>query len=333
MRFNYVIRRIFFFLVIVWLAASVNFLLPRLTGQDPIREKLMREAMLGGAMQVGIDQIVKTYEIKFGLDRPLYLQYLSYLGDMARFDFNYSIAHYPNRVIDMLMDALPWTLGLLSVSFLLSFFIGTFLGALFGWPRAPRYIKWLFGPLLSLNAIPYFLLGLVLLYLLAFAVKLLPSGGGYERGTLPTLSWTFALDVGYHAILPALSILLAQMGGWALGMRAMMVTTQGEDYMIFADAKGLSERTLFFRYAVRNAILPQVTGLALVLGQLISGAVLVEVIFQYPGVGSLLWRAIRETDYFVVQGVVFFSIVTIGLATLLLDLLYPMLDPRISYEK
>ena len=123
------------------------------------------------------------------------------------------------------------------------------------------------------------------------------------------------------------------MGGWALGMRAMMVTTQGEDYMIFADAKGLSERTLFFRYAVRNAILPQVTGLALVLGQLISGAVLVEVIFQYPGVGSLLWRAIRETDYFVVQGVVFFSIVTIGLATLLLDLLYPMLDPRISYEK
>ncbi len=140
-------------------------------------------------------------------------------------------------------------------------------------------------------------------------------------------------DLAYHAILPALSILLAQIGGWALGMRAMMVTTQGEDYMIFADAKGLSERTLFLRYAMRNAILPQVTGMALVLGNLISGAVLVEVVFQYPGIGSLLWRAIRETDYFVVQGVVFFSIVTIGLATLLLDLLYPVLDPRISYEK
>ncbi len=332
MRLDYLLRRVGFFLIIVWLAASVNFLLPRLTGQDPIREKLMREAMLGGAAQSGMEQIIKTYEVKFGLDRPLYLQYLSYLGDVARFDFNYSIAHYPNRVIDMLMDALPWTVGLLSVSFLLSFLLGTLLGALFGWPRAPRYIKWLFGPLLSLNAIPYFLLGLVLLYLLAFAFKLLPSGGGYERGTLPSVSWAFAGDVAYHAILPALSILLAQMGGWALGMRAMMVTTQGEDYMIFADAKGLSERTLFFRYAVRNAILPQVTGLALVLGQLISGAVLVEVVFQYPGIGSLLWRAIRETDYFVVQGVVFFSIVTIGLATLLLDLLYPVLDPRISYE-
>ena len=333
MRSDYLLRRLGFFLIIVWLAASVNFFLPRLTGQDPIREKLMREALLGGAMQVGMDEIVKTYTLKFGLDRPLYLQYLSYLGDVARFDFNYSISHYPNRVIDMLMDALPWTVGLLSVSFLLSFSIGTLLGALFGWPRSPRYLKWLFGPLLSLNAIPYFLLGLVLLYFLAFAVKLLPSGGGFERGTLPSYSLKFALDVAHHAILPALSILLAQMGGWALGMRAMMVTTQGEDYMVFADAKGLSERTLFFRYALRNAILPQVTGLALVLGQLISGAVLVEVVFQYPGIGSLLWRAIRETDYFVVQGVVFFSIVTIGLATLLLDLLYPLLDPRISYEK
>lgn len=333
MRFNYVLRRIGFFLVIVWVAASVNFFLPRLTGQDPIREKLIRESMLGGAMQAGIDQIVETYQIKFGLDRPLYLQYLSYLGDVARFDFNYSISQYPNRVLDLLFAALPWTAGLLSVAFLLSFSVGTLLGALFGWPRAPRYLGWLFGPLLSLNAIPYFLLGLVLLYFFAFALKWLPSGGGFERGTLPTPSLHFALDVAYHAILPALSILLAQMGGWALGMRAMMITTQGEDYMVFADAKGLNERTLFFRYAMRNAILPQVTGLALVLGQLISGAVLVEIVFQYPGVGTLLWRAIRETDYFVVQGVVFFSIVTIGLATLLLDLLYPLLDPRISYEK
>lgn len=333
MRLTYIIRRVFFFLVIVWLAATVNFFLPRLTGQDPIREKLMREAMLGGAVQSGLDEIVKTYEVKFGLDRPYYMQYLSYLGDILRFDFNYSIAHYPNRVLDMLLDSLPWTLGLLTVSFFFSFTIGTLLGALFGWPRTPRYVHWLFGPLLSLNAIPYFLLGLLLLYFFAFAVKAFPSGGGFERGTLPTLSWKFALDIAYHAVLPALSILLAQVGGWALGMRAMMITTQGEDYMVFADAKGLSERTLFLRYAVRNAILPQITGMALVLGNIFSGAVLVEIIFQYPGIGSMLWRAIRETDYFVVQGVVFFSIVSIGLATLVLDLIYPLLDPRISYEK
>jgi peptide/nickel transport system permease protein len=327
------VRRLFFFFIIIWLAATVNFFLPRLSGQDPIRDKLMFEAATGGAVQAGLEEIIKTYEAKFGLDRPLYAQYFSYLGDIARLDFNYSIAHYPNRVIDMFSVALPWTLGLLGVSFILSFVLGTLLGALFGWPRAPRAVQWLFPPLITFYAIPYYLLGLVLLYVLSFMVRWLPSGGGYTRGTIPVMDLEFALDVAYHSILPALSIILAQIGGWALGMRAMMVTTRGEDYMVFAEAKGLSERTLFFRYAVRNAILPQVTGLALVLGHLISGAVLVEVVFQYPGIGTLLWRAIRETDYFLVQGIVFFSIVTIGVATLLLDLVYPILDPRISYDK
>lgn len=333
MRPDYLLRRVAFFVVIVWLAASVNFFLPRLSGQDPIHDKLIKEATLGGAVQTGMEEIIKTYEVKFGLDKPLYVQYLNYLRDIARFDFNYSISNYPNTVIDMFMDALPWTLALLGVSFVFSFVIGTLLGALFGWPRAPRYIRWLFPPLITLYAIPYYLLGLVLLYVFAFILKWLPSGGGFTRGTLPTVSISFYLDAARHALLPALSIILAQIGGWALGMRAMMVTTHGEDYMVFAEAKGLSERTLFFRYAVRNAILPQVTGLALVLGYLISGAVLVEVVFQYPGVGNLLFRAIRETDYFLVQGIVFFSILTIGVATLLLDIVYPFLDPRISYDK
>lgn len=333
MRLSYIIRRIGFFLIIIWVAATVNFLLPRLTGQDPIREKLMREALLGGAQQAGMEEIIKTYEKKFGLDRPFYVQYFAYMGDIVRGDFNYSIAHYPNRVLDMIFVALPWTAGLLGVTFVLSFLIGTLLGALFAWPRSPGFLKWVFGPLLSLSAIPYFLLGLLLLYFLAFAIKIFPSGGGYERGTIPNLSLGFIVNIAYHAILPALSIMLAQLGNWALGMRAMMITTQGEDYMIFADAKGLSERTLFFRYAVRNAILPQVTGLALLLGQLISGAVLVEWVFQYPGIGSVLFRAIRESDYFVVQGIVFFLITTVGLATLILDVIYPLLDPRISYEK
>lgn len=292
----------------------------------------MFEATIGGSVQAGLEEIIRVYEEKFGLDQPLYLQYFNYLGDLARLDFNYSIAHYPNRVVDMLLDALPWTLGLRGVSFLLSFFLGTFLGALFGWPRAPRAIQWLFPPLITMHAIPYYLLGLVLLYIFSFAVHWLPSGGGYTRGTIPEYSVEFFLDVVKHSILPAASIVLAQIGGWALGMRAMMVTTRGEDYMIFAEAKGVSERTLFMRYAVRNAILPQVTGLALVLGYLISGAVLVEIVFQYPGIGTLLWRAIRETDYFLVQGIVFFSIVSIGVATLLLDILYPWLDPRISYD-
>jgi peptide/nickel transport system permease protein len=136
-----------------------------------------------------------------------------------------------------------------------------------------------------------------------------------------------------HAILPATSIVLVAIGGWALGMRAMMVTTQGEDYTIFADAKGLRPFTIFLRYSVRNALLPQATALALVLGHIASGAVLVEVIFGYPGIGTVLYNAIRQSDYFLIQGIVFGVIVSLGFATFILDLIYPLLDPRIAYKR
>src|SRR5439155_15181788 len=145
--------------------------------------------------------------------------------------------------------------------------------------------------------------------------------------------WHFAWDVVQHALLPALSIILVSIGGWALGMRGMMVTTMGEDYVLFAEAKGLKAPTVFLRYCLRNAMLPQVTALALALGQILSGAVLVEVIFGYPGIGTLLFHAIRENDHFVIQGIVFSIIVALGLTTFVLDVIYPWLDPRISYRR
>jgi peptide/nickel transport system permease protein len=171
------------------------------------------------------------------------------------------------------------------------------------------------------------------MYVLAFWANLLPMFGGYTAGSFPSFSLPFVLDIVSHSILPALSIVLVSIGGWALGMRAMMVTIQGEDYVNFADAKGLLPRTIFLHYSVRNALLPQVTALALVLGHIVSGAVLVEVIFAFPGMGTVLYHAIRESDFFLVQGIVFTVIVTLGLATLLLDLCYPLLDPRITYRR
>jgi peptide/nickel transport system permease protein len=157
--------------------------------------------------------------------------------------------------------------------------------------------------------------------------------GGYTPGTFPSLSVGFALDIVTHSIIPALSIILVSIGGWALGMRAMMITTQGEDYTNFAEAKGLLARTIFLRYAVRNALLPQITALALVLGHIVSGAVIVEVIFAFPGMGTVLYNAIRESDFFLVQGIVFIVILTLGIATFVLDLCYPLLDPRITYRR
>ncbi len=333
MQAAYIARRFGVFLLILWLAATLNFFLLRLSGQDPVHAKLLQQAALGGYVHAGIEEMTHEYERRFGLDRPLWRQYLTYLGDVARLDFNYSIANYPKTVRELVADAVPWTLGLLGTTTLLSFVIGSLLGALLAWPRAPRWMVWLMPPLWALHAIPFFLLGLILTYLLAFQLPLLPIFGGYSPGATPSFNWRFIWDVFQHALLPALSIILVATGGWALGMRGMMVTTMGEDYVVFAEAKGLKAPTVFLRYCLRNAILPQVTALALALGQILSGAVLVEVIFGYPGIGTLLFQAIRENDHFVIQGVVFIVIVALGLATLVLDVVYPWLDPRISYRR
>jgi peptide/nickel transport system permease protein len=332
-RLAYVARRVGLFLAVIWAAATLNFFLPRISGQDPVREKLMQQAAATGSVQTGLEEMVEEYQREFGLDQPLWRQYLTYLSNVARLDFGYSIANYPRTVVSILSYALPWTMGLLLTTTVLGFVIGTLAGALLGWPRSPGFIQYLFPPLLTLSAIPFFLLGLVLIYLFAFRVHWFPLFGGYTPGTFPALSPSFVLDVLKHSVLPALSILLASLGFWALGMRGMMVTVEGEDYMTFAESTGLKDRTLFFTFALRNALLPQTTALGLSLGQLLSGALLVEVIFSFPGIGSVLYNAIRQFDFFLIQGIVFTIVLAVTVATLILDLIYPLLDPRITYQR
>ncbi|MGH2460009.1 MAG: ABC transporter permease [Chloroflexota bacterium] len=332
MRAGYVVRRIGLFFIVLWGAATLNFIIPRLAPGDPVRERLYEMASQGGYLQQGIEQMVKAYDKEFGLDQPLYIQYVRYLWQVAHFDFGYSLAEYPTKVLPLIMAALPWTIGLLLMSTVLAFLIGTILGALIAWPRAPVFLQYLVGPLLTLSAIPYYLLGLVLIYVLAISQKVFPLSGGYTVGTIPTMNLAFILDILRHSALPALSIILAAIGFWAIGMRGMMVTTEGEDYMTMAEAKGLSGTWIFYRYALRNAILPQVTALAIALGYVVSGSVLVEVVFGYPGIGSLLYKAISGSDYFVIYGIVFIVILAISLATLIIDLVYPLLDPRITYR-
>jgi len=334
MSLSYVIQRILLFFLVVWVGITITFFLPRLApGRDPVGERMGMLAATGGVNLEAIEAMVESYRAKFGLDQPLWIQYLNYLSDIVRLDFGYSLAMYPARVLDLIAIALPWTVGLLTVSTVLAFSIGTLLGGLMAWPKTSRYLQYMTSPFLVMSAIPYYLLGFVLIYLFAFLFKIFPLGGGSQYGTLPTLTWSYIGDVLYHSMLPALSIVLAGMGFWALGMRGMMVTVLGEDYVTLAQARGLSGRRIFLQYALRNALLPQTTSLALSLGTILSGSLLVEVIFRYPGIGTLLFKAISAFDYFTIYGIVFFIIITIGLATLILDLLYPFLDPRISYQK
>lgn len=333
MRLDFLIRRVFLLVIIVWAAASLNFLVPRLSGGDPIRSRLLQQAASGGAVQTGMEEMVAIYQEKFGLNDPLHEQYMTYIGQIFRLDLGYSMANYPATVWDVMGSALPWTIGLLFTTTLLAFIIGTLAGALLGWRKSPRFIHYVFPPLLTFSAIPFFLLGLILLYVFAFNLRWFPLFGGYTPGSFPAWNLEFAEDVVRHSFLPAVAILLSSMGFWALGMRGMMVTAEGEDYMIFAEASGLKNRTLFFSYAMRNALLPQTTALGLSLGTLLTGSLLVEVIFNYPGIGGLLYFSIRQFDYFVIQGVIFTIVLGVAIATFILDLIYPILDPRIKYQK
>jgi peptide/nickel transport system permease protein len=327
----FILKRIGLFLIVIWAAASLNFFIPRIApGRDPIREKLGQLAATGGLNQEGIQEMVEAYQAKFGLDRPLIEQYLAYMGDIIRLDFGYSLSNYPARVIDLIALAIPWTLGLLIVATLMSFLVGTLLGALVAWPGSPRFMQYMVIPFMTMSAIPYYLLGLILLYVLGVQFKVFPLFGGYRSALLPGFNWEFISSVLHHATLPALSIVLSGIGFWGLSMWGMMITTLGQDYVTLAEANGLRGRDIFLRYGLRNAMLPQMTALALSLGLVVSGSVLVEVVFAYPGIGTLLFQAIQGSDYFLIYGVVFIIIVSIGLATVIIDLIYPLLDPRIT---
>jgi peptide/nickel transport system permease protein len=334
MTVSFVVRRILLFFVVVWAATTLIFFLPKLApGRNPVVERIGMMVATGGVNASGMQAMVDAYQAKFGLDKPLWQQYLTYLGDVSHLDFGYSLTQYPTTVLEVIRTALPWTLTLLTVTTLLAFTIGSVVGALLAWPRAPRALNALLPPLFMFSVIPYYLFGLILVYFLAFQFRLFPMSGNSQYGVTASMSLKYLADAAWHSVLPALSIILASLGFWALGMRAMMVSISGEDYMLFAEAKGLKASRIFLRYAMRNALLPQTTTLALSLGTILSGALLVEVVFNYAGMGSVLFRAISAFDYFTIYGVVFFSIVGVALATLVLDLIYPILDPRIRYRK
>ncbi|MEM7533608.1 MAG: ABC transporter permease [Chloroflexota bacterium] len=329
---SFVLNRTGMFFLIVWSAATLNFFIPKMTPRNPLREKLMREATRTGYIPPGFEEMVQSYEAKFGLDQPLWKQYAIYMGDLVRGDMGASIANFPKGVLELLMEGLPWTIGLLTTALIIAFFIGTILGALMPWPKASAFVRNVLPSILIFGAIPAYLIALTLLYYVAFRWKLLPIGGGYTTGTIPDFSIGFFLDIFRHSLLPGFAIVLSSAGGWALGMRGMMVTVQGEDYMTFAEAKGLKDWRLFYKYAMRNALLPQVTGLALAFSFIVSGSVLVELVFGYPGIGTILNRAIQQLDYPVIYGSVFMLTVTIAIAMFIMDMIYPMLDPRINYD-
>jgi peptide/nickel transport system permease protein len=320
-------------LLIVFVAITINFILPRLIPGDPIEAALTTRIAVTGNVSVDVQRVAEAYRAKFGLDQPYWRQYLNYWRDILRADLGVSLVNFPQTVDTLIMPALPWTIALLTTSTLIAFAVGSILGALMAWPRTPRIFHGLVTPLLLLSTIPAFLLGIILLWLLAVKLRIFPTGGGFSPTLIRGPNLETVLDILAHSLLPALSLVLAGLGAWVIGMRAMMISVLGEDYVTFAEAKGLRPRRVFFWYGMRNALLPQMTQLALALGAVISGTVLVEAYFNYPGIGTVLFAAIAGKDYFVIQGIVLILILSLAVALFVIDLIYPLLDPRIRYHR
>jgi peptide/nickel transport system permease protein len=317
----------------VWLGATLIFLIPRLAPGDPIAAMVVRMAAQGQIIENSAE-LIALWRAKFGLDGPWYVQYFNWLKNCITLDFGYSLTQFPVQVWDIISAGLPWTIALLSVAVLITFLLGNTIGALLGWRRTPAWAKNLLPVTLTFSSIPPFIFGLMLLFIFAYSLHLFPNQGAYDSRRLePGFNLEFILNAVYHGVLPVLAIVLTSMGGWALGMRGMMITTDGEDYMILAQAKGLRSGRLFYRYGVRNALLPQLTALALSLGLIVGGSVLIETYFVYPGVGYRLYYAITNGDYTLMQGIVYILILATATAVLVIDLSYPLIDPRITLQK
>ncbi len=325
---KYLINRLTTLLLTVWIAATLIWAIPRLSPVDPAEIMLSRMAAGAGSVE-NSEEILAGLEERFGLNDPLIVQYAKYIGSIAVLDFGLSTATFPTPVSVLIAHALPWTLGLMILSLAITFLIGNALGALMIWDRSPRLVRVAIPAAMIMTSIPPILSGLLLMYVFAAKLRWFPLTGSYGLTVTPDWSWTFVASVIHHGFLPALSIVAVTFGFWALGMRGLMITVQGEDYTLLAQAKGLRPRYILYRYMIRNAVLPQITAFALKIGLLVAGQILVERIFAYNGMGKLIYDAILDQDFPVIQGSSFIIILMTAFSVFLVDLIYPLVDPRI----
>jgi peptide/nickel transport system permease protein len=329
---RHLLRRAGFYLVALWAAVTFNFIIPRLMPGDPLLSYLVR---LEGRSSVPLSQATITAigrEIGYDPSEPIWQQYLDYVNSLLHGQFGISISQYPIPVVDILKQSLPWTIGLVGSAVVLSFLIGTLLGMLFAWKRGSWYDTTLPPALTFLSAVPYFWMALALLYTFAIILGWFPSSDAYDVGQFPfgpQLSPDFALSVLYHSILPVVTLIIGSLAQWVLTMRNAMVTTLSEDYLLMAQAKGLSSWRVLFAYAARNAVLPSITSFSISLGLVVSGSILTEIVFNYPGIGYELRQGVSESDYPLVQTTFLVLALAVLGANFLAELVYTLLDPRI----
>ena len=318
----FIVRRLVFYVVAAWVALTINFAIPRLVPGNAVEAIMSKFPNLQPSAY-------RALEALLGVGNPgsLWHQYWAYLADISHLDFGTSVSEFPAQVSTLLGEALPWTIILVGSATVIAFLVGTVLGIAAGWRHGGGLDRALPG-LMFLQAIPYFFFALILLELFAVKVHVFPIAQGYSQGLIPGWNGAFISSAIYHSLLPALTIVLTSIAGWMLQMRNVMITTSGEDYVVAAQAKGLHNRRVVLTYAARNAILPQLQGFGLAIGFVVSGALVMEIVFSYPGIGLLLINSVSSNDYPLTQAIFLVITFTVLLANLIVDFIIVFVDPR-----
>ena len=321
---RFVLRRLGFFVVTLWAAITANFLIPRLMPGNPALAMMSRYR---GHIN---PQALHALEIAFGVKahQSLVNEYFGYLGNVVRGRFGISLTFFPDPVMHDVLQALPWTLALVGVTTVLAFVLGTLIGLVGAWRRGGMLDSVMPPIFVITSAFPYFWIAGIAIWLFSLKLGWLPESGGYDVVDTPAWSWHFAHDALVHSILPAMTILLTAIGGWILTMRNNTVSVLTEDYVRMARAKGLSPWRVMWTYAGRNAILPNLTGFAMSLGFVVAGAILVEYVFNYPGVGWMFLQSVENQDYALMQALFLLITVAVLVAILAADVATIVLDPR-----
>jgi len=331
-RKRFIIVAVLRYFATILVAFTINFAVPRLVPGDPIYTMLANmESTAYGSAEYKL--IIDDFRRTFGLDKDWLTQYICSLQRLFVGDLGISIAWFPLKVSDLVFRALPWTIGLLSFTTLISWILGNILGAITGWFRRSKVVTSLTITAICFGSIPYYILAVVFVFLFVYLLNIFPLGIYELILATPAISLEYLLTLLRSIALPAITLIVSGFSGWLLTMRSMIISVMEEDYVRFAEAKGLKLNVIFMKYAFRNALLPQVTGLGISMGWIVSGALITETIFGFPGLGTLLYDAITRMDYNVIQGITLLVTFSVSTATLILDLVYPLLDPRIKYER
>jgi len=326
----YLFRRLIQFVLVVFIGMNIAYAVTHSTPIDPIEQTISAATSFGSTSPDAIAKMRQSLRELYGLQGGRWEQYVAFWKRVTLGDFGPSLSAFPTPVSELISRAIPWTAGLLTVSTLLTWVLGNLLGGLAGYYRRSALLRFAGILAMGFHPIPYYIVAFVLLIVFGFVWPVLPITGGAEMNIAQGFDATFVGSVLVHSILPVASLVLVGLGGWFMGMRSLVSNIVSEDYVIYAELAGVDRRRILTSYVMRNALVPQVTGLAMSLGAIFNGAIITEQVFGYPGIGSLLVGAVHAGDYSLVLGVTAVSIVAVSAAVLLIDLLYPLLDPRVK---